>query len=282
MVGHGSAAGTLPGRSFEVDLTFGGVYAGTSFEFSPAVAAHFNEAAARARGVLPHEFVAFSPGTAVSVACPTLPLARPDFIAAYSRLHVVLDGVLDIALRDHPHLFSAHPERHEELRGVPTYLPESLFPEGFLGRSHALELVLDGSRVFGPADRFFHTATSGALFNQIEDAPGRLVLEVRGDLDVLARRGEVVFFTDPAFGEPTAVIQLEEGGASVPLDWHLLGRDRVGDVMLFNEWVAVGVRPRGDRLVLELHFPNRATGLAAALYSGHTRDTAFRPDATVL
>jgi hypothetical protein len=42
------------------------------------------------------------------------------------------------------------------------------------------------------------------------------------------------------------------------------------------------VAPRGERLVLEVHLPNRATGLAAALYSGHTRDTAFRPDATVL
>lgn len=279
---HGSTAGKLPGRSFEVDLTYGGVYAGTSFEFSPAIAAHFNDAAARARGVLPHEFVAFAPGTAVSVACPTQPLPRPDFIAAYSRLHVVLDGTLDIALRDHPHLFSAHPERHDELRGVPTYLPTNLFPAGFLGRSHTVELVLDETHLFGPVERFFHTPTSGALFNQIEDAPGRLVLEVRGDLDVLARRGEVVFFTDPAFGEPTAVTQLDDADAATPLDWHLLGRDRVGDVTLFNEWVAVGVAPRSERLVLEIHFPNRATGLAAALYSGHTRDTAFRADATVL
>jgi hypothetical protein len=52
--------------------------------------------------------------------------------------------------------------------------------------------------------------------------------------------------------------------------------------MLFNEWVAVGIVPRGSPLVLEVHLPNRATGLAAAIYSGHTRDAAFRPDATVL
>lgn len=279
---NGTAVERAHGSTFEVDLTYGGVYAGTSFEFSPAVAEHFNAAAARAHGVLEHEFVPFSPGTAVSVACPTRPLPRPAFVAAYSRLRVVLDGSLEFALRDHPHLFSAHPADHDALRGVPTYLPVSLFPEGFLGRPHSVELMLDQRRVFGPAERFFHTPTTGALFNQIEDAPGALVLEVRGNLEVLARRGEVVFFTDPAFGEPVAVTQLEEGNASIPLDWHLLGRDRVGDVVLFNEWVAVGIQPRAERLVLEARFANRATGLAAALYSGHTRDTAFRADATVL
>jgi hypothetical protein len=268
--------------TIEVDRTFGGVYAGTSFEFSAAAAEHFNEAARRANGVLPAEFVPFSAGTAVSVACPTVPMARPRFVEAYARLRAVFDGDLTVRLADHPHLFSAHPVDIDSIRGVPTYIPVGSFPDGFLGRTHTLELFQDEERIFGPVERFLHTPTSGALFNQIEDAPGALVLEVRGNLDVLAQRGEVVFFTDPAFGEPTAVSQLEEGGATVPLDWHLLGRDRVGDVMLFNEWVAVGVRPRGDRLVIEVRFPNRATGLAAALYSGHTRDTAFRPDATVL
>jgi len=266
----------------EVDLAYGGVYAGTSFEFSPAAAAHFNDAATRANGVLPGEFVPFSAGTAVSVACPAHPMPRPDFIAAYRLLRAVFDGSLEIRLADHPHLFSADPVELDSLRGVPTYLPTSIFPAGFLGRAHTLELYQDETRLFGPAERFLHTPATGALFNQIEDAPGALVLEVRGNLDVLAHRGEVVFFSDPAFGEPAAVSQLEDDGASVPLEWHLLGRDRVGDVMLFNEWVAVGVQPRGDRLVLEVRYPNRATGLAAALYSGHTRDAAFRADATVL
>ena len=52
--------------------------------------------------------------------------------------------------------------------------------------------------------------------------------------------------------------------------------------MVFHEWVAVGVTPRGPTLVIEVHLPNRAIGMAAALYSGHTRDTAFRADAEVL
>src|SRR5262249_43727076 len=129
---------------------------------------------------------------------------------------------------------------------------------------------------------FFHTETSGAVFNQIEDAPGKLVLEVRGDLKVLAMKGEIVFFTDPVFGEPTGVVQLNEDGSASRLDWTMLGHDRTGDVVTFHEWVATGVQPRGSTLVVEVSLPNKATGLAAALYSGHTRDTAFRPDATVL
>jgi hypothetical protein len=92
----------------------------------------------------------------------------------------------------------------------------------------------------------------------------------------------VVFFTDPTFGEPTGVAQLNDDGSSVPLTYTLLGRDYVGDRMLFNEGVVTGVAPRGPTLVLELVFPRPGTGLAAALYSGHTRATAFRADATVL
>jgi hypothetical protein len=42
------------------------------------------------------------------------------------------------------------------------------------------------------------------------------------------------------------------------------------------------VQPRGERLVIEVELPNRASGVAAAFGVGHTRDTAFRHDATVL
>jgi hypothetical protein len=266
----------------EIDMTYGGIYAGSSFEFSPAVAAHFNAAAARASGVMPGEIREFSAGQAFSIACPTKPVPRAQFVAAYQQLRAVLDGETEIVLSDHPRLFSDATHDPSMVRGNPTYIPKSLMPADFFGRKHVLEVFQGDVRIFGPADRFFHTPTSGAVFNQIEDGHGRLVLEVRGDLGVLARHGEVVFFTDPAFGEPTGVTQLDDDGSSRALDWEMLGIDRVGDVTLFNEWVAVGVAPRGERVVLEVAFPNRATGLAAALYSGHTRDTAFRADATVL
>lgn len=265
-----------------VDTTYGGLYAGTSFDFSAAVADHFNAAAARAGGVLPGEFTAFTPGRHVSIACPTVPAPRPAFIDAYTRLRARIDGELEIRLADHPHLFSTGMDDPEMIRGVPTYIPTGLMPPGFFGQTHDVELLQDGISVFGPVERFFHSPSSGAVFDQIEDGHGRLVVEVRGDLAPIEKRGEVVLFTDPAFGDPTAVVQLEEDGSSRAVGWDLLGRDRVGDVELFLEWVAVGIRPTGRSIVLELHFPNPATGLAAALFSGHTRETAFRVDATVL
>lgn len=269
----------------EIDRTYGGVYAGTSIEFSPAMAGHLNAAAGRARGLLDDEFVPFAPLEAVSVACPTRSLPRADFIAAYRRLRVVVDGGrdgLDLRLAEHPHFFSADPDEPGRLRGVPTYLPKTLFPPDFFGRPHQVELRDDGVRVAGPVERFFHDAQSGALFHHVEDAPGGIVLEVRGNLDVLARRGEILFFTDPAFGAPRAVTVLRDDGASVPLEWRMLGRNRIADVELFDEWVATGIEPRGDRLVIEVRLPNRGTGVAGALYAGHTRDTALRPDASVL
>ena len=267
----------------EIDRTYGGVYAGTSFEFSERIADHFNEAGAGAQ-LQPGEFTPFSPGLVFSIACPIIPVPREAFIAAHRQLRAVIDGEHELRLTEYPHIFGDDPRRPTLGfgKGAPTYIPKSVMPDGFFGRMHSIELFQDDASIFGPVDRFFHTETSGAVFNQIEDAPGKLVLEVRGKLDVLAQRGEIVFFTDPAFGEPTSVVQLEEDGSSHALEWRMLGRDRIGDRMVFNEWVAVGVAPRGSALVVEVNLPNRARGLAAALYSGHTRDTAFRADAEVL
>lgn len=140
----------------------------------------------------------------------------------------------------------------------------------------------DGQLIFGPVDRFFHKSSSGAIFNQTEDGHDRLVTEIRGDLFMLEKIGQVVYFTDPRFGEPTSVVQLNDDGSSMPLTYELLGKDYVGDTELFNEGVVLGITPRGPSVLLELSLPCRGTGLAAALYSGHTRATAFRVDATVL
>ena len=267
----------------QIDRTYGGVYAGTSFEFSERIADHFNAAAAAGGELLPGEFTPFSPGLVFSIACPIIPVPREHFIAAHRRFRAVIDGEHEIRLTEHPHIFGDDPNQEPGFgKGAPTYVPKSVLPEGFFGQKHSLELFQGDQLIFGPVDRYFHTETSGAIFNQIEDAPGKLVLEARGKLDVLAQRGEIVFFTDPAFGDPTSVVQVDDDGSSQSLDWRMLGRDRIGDRMVFNEWVAVGVSPRGQSLVIEVHLPNRGKGLAAALYSGHTRDTAFRADAEVL
>jgi hypothetical protein len=268
----------------QIDRTYGGVYAGTSFEFSERIADHFNAAAAAGGELLPGEFTPFSAGLVFSIACPIIPVPREHFIAAHRQFRAVIDGEHELRLTEYPHVFGDDPKQPGLGfgKGAPTYIPKSVMPDGFFGRPHSIELFQGDDSIFGPVDRFFHTETSGAIFNQIEDAPGKLVLEVRGKLDVLAQRGEIVFFTDPAFGEPTQVAQVSESGSSKVLEWRPLGSDRIGNRMVFNEWVAVGVAPSGPSLVVEVHLPNRAVGLAAALYSGHTRDTAFRSDAEVL
>src|SRR3954467_11945058 len=131
----------------EVDLTYGGMYAGTSFDISPQVADHFNAIARRANDVLEGEWVELTPGLKSSFACPTVPMPRADFIRAWNRLHVVLDGKLEFWLHDYPRLFSAHPVDHELYRGVPTYVPKEAFPQGFHGKPHTLELFQDDTRI---------------------------------------------------------------------------------------------------------------------------------------
>jgi hypothetical protein len=265
-----------------IDTKYGGPYAGSSVEVSEAAAQHFNAAAANANGVLPGEYVPFAAGDYFSIACPTVEMERHDFIAAYQQLRAVIDGEVEIVLSEHPRLFSTGLDDPGVIRGVPTYIPKARMVDGFFGRTHQLDVFQGDQRIAGPAERFFHSATSGVVFDQIEDAHGRLIVEMRGDLARLATRGEVVFFTDPAFGEPTGVELVGAEGMAQAIDWDPLGWDRVGDTMLFLEWVAVGVRPTGRSATLEVHFAKAASGLAVALYSGHTRDTAFRVDATVL
>jgi len=267
----------------EVDTTYGGIYAGTSFEFSQDVADHFNGAARRAGHVLPGEYVPFEAGEYFSIACPmAASYPREEFVAAYGQLRARVDGELEFVLADHPRLFSNSTEDWRRIRAVPTYIRKSEVPEGFFGAVHRVELFQGDAPLFGPVERFFHTATSGCVFSHIEDAPGKLVVEVGGNLDALARTRMVVFFTDPVFGEPLGATQVNEDRSIVPLPYTLLGKDHVGDLMLFNEGLVRGVSARESRVVLELYFAQKGTGLAAALYSGHTRDTAFRTDATVL
>jgi hypothetical protein len=265
-----------------IDTKYGGPYAGSSFEISERAAEHFNQVAARATGVLPGEFHDFVAGDYFSIACPTEPMRREAFVKAYQHLRAVIDDEVEIVLSDHPRLFSTGMTDPGIIRGVPTYIPKASMPAGFFGRSHVLEVFQGSERIAGPGERSFHTAGSGVVFDQIEDGHGKLVVELRGDLSPLEKRGEIVFFTDPAFGEPLGVTLVETDGSAQAIDFDLLGWDRVGDTTLFLEWTAVGVHPTGRTAVLELHFGSTGTGLAAALYSGHTRETAFRVDATVL
>ena len=266
-----------------VDTTYGGMYAGTSFEFSQSVADHFNRAAERAGEVLAGEYVRFEPGAYFSIATPMAEsYPREEFVASYQDLWARIDGTTNLRLASYPRLFSNSNADWRRIRAVPTYVPKSELPAEFFGAVHQVELLQGDRPLFGPVPRLFHTPTSGCLFSHIEDGPGKLVVEVVGNLEALERTGTIVVFSDPVFGEPLGVAQVHEDRSVVPLAYTLLGRDHVGDLMVFNEGLVRGVTARGPRVVIELYFRERGTGLAAALYAGHTRDLAFRTDATVL
>ena len=262
------------------NVELGGLHAGTSIEFSRELAAHYNAAAAQASGVIPGEFLEFAAGEYFSIAITWKETPKESFISEYGRLRVVIDGSHEIRLADHPRLFSYSVDDPKLVQGSPTYIQKSHLPSDFFRKSHSVELFHNDSSLFGPVERFFHSPRSGVIYNLIEDAPGKLVLEVQGNFEYLAKRGHVIFFSDPAFGEPTAVVQVESKGMAMPCDWEMLGRDRIGDTALFNEWLA-RVEPLGKSMVIEVSFPNKGRGVAGAIYGGHTRDTAYRVDARV-
>ena len=262
------------------DATLGGLHAGTSIEFSRELAAHYNSARARAGSVLPGEFVEFAAGEYFSIAITWKATPKATFIPEYGRLRIVIDGTHELRLADHPRLFSYLVDQPDLVQGSPTYIPKSLLPADFFRKTHSVEVFHGQNSLFGPVERFFHSPRSGAIYNLIEDGPGKLVLEVQGNFEYIAKRGHVIFFTDPVFGEPTGVVQLEPKGMSMPCAWEMLGRDRIGDVPLFNEWLAK-VEPLGKSLILEVSFAKTGRGLAGAVYGGHTRDLAYRVDARV-
>ncbi len=259
----------------------GGLHAGTSIEFSAALAAHYNAVAAKAPALVPDEFVEFVPGEYSSIAITWKQTPKAAFLPEYGRLRVVIDGSHELRLADHPHLLSFAVDRPDHVQGSPTYIPKSRLPGDFFRKAHTVELFHDEAHLFGPVERFFHSPRSGVIYNLIEDGPGKLVVEVQGNFEHLAKRSHVIFFTDPVFGEPTSVVQLEPKGMAMPCAWEMLGIDRIGDTPIFNEWLA-RVEPRGKTMVLEVSFANPGQGVAGAVYGGHTRDTAYRVDARVL
>src|SRR5262245_58713080 len=163
-----------------IDEKYGGPYAGSSLEISSELADHFNRAARSATGVLDGEFVPFVAAEVFSIGCPIADLDRRSFVAAYQRLRAVIDDEIEITLHDHPRLLSTALADPGLIRGVPTYIPKSLMPDGFFGRTHRLEIFQGDQRIAGPVERLFHSSTSGVMFDQIEDAHGRLIVELRG------------------------------------------------------------------------------------------------------
>ena len=102
----------------------------------------------------------------------------------------------------------------------------------------------------------------------------QLLLE-RGEAGLVDRRAGVAALLPGGVGGAEEARGLLVVAAAAHHD-----RERVEAVGQVGSKSVLG--PDGERLVVEIRLPNRGTGLAVALFSGHTRDTAFRTDATVL
>jgi hypothetical protein len=263
------------------------VYTEWVIEVSPSVAEHFNHEAAVAGNRHPSEWVDFKPGPHLGLSVPLQPLPRNEGLGRYADLQVVIDGSIRLRLGDHPRWMSYRPGDWSQFRGGPTCVPVDRFPEGFFGAFHRVELYDAGERIFGPAERYFHDRSTGAVYRGLRDGPGKLVAEV-DNLDHEALTGHGVnpkslipLLTSPNFGVPLGATMTTASGRQTRHEYQLIGEDLVGDRFLFNEGVIWDIDPEPGRTIIEIDFPQPGRGFACILWGGWSLPGAVLADATV-
>jgi hypothetical protein len=261
------------------------VYTELIVHFSNEVAAFLNGKASAARDLEPGDWVDYEPGDYQVIALPLQPLPMAEGKRRFATLEVEIDG-RRFTLSDFPRFFSSDPYDPTLFRNGPTWLPTRLFEEGFFGRTHQVSVYEGGTKIFGPAERFFASTTSGILYDSFSDGDGMLVAEM-SHASFLNLTGHglnpvplITLWSDPVFGEPTAARQVDEQGVQ-PLTYMLLGRDFVGDRQLFNEGVFTGLRESKGPVRIEVDFPQKGSGLANMMWGGYTGAGGFRASATV-
>jgi hypothetical protein len=263
------------------------VYTTWIVDWSPAVVGHFNRIGAAQQGSRTGVFVPFEPGTYLGLSLPLQPLPIESGVRQYLNLTVVVDERFSFRLGDYPRFPSVVPHRLDLFRGGPTLVPVDRFPEGFFGEYHSVSLLEDGKRIFGPAQRFFPSRESGVRYHSLDDGDGKLVAHLT-NVDLFALSGNGVnpkplipILTDPVFGEPVRATEILPNGERYNLPYQLIGHDYIGDTYIFNEgvlWDIVGTP--GDALI-EIEFPNAASGFACILHGGYSEARANRAGATV-
>lgn len=268
------------------DSRFAGPRFETIVDVSQQVADHLNQMAQEASGLVPGEWVDFTPGLSVSMPLATESVPSPqDQVRLHRKVRLLVDGEVSLPLHDFPRLFSARPSGPKVRRGGPTFFPLSAFPSGTFGQWHSIALYSDDTLIFGPIRRYFHAPGIGPV-RTLGDGEGKLILEINsegslsGEANIL-NPGMVVVFLSGAFGDITRVDQVEDNGTRTPLTCELVGKDYVGDTLIFNESVITLARSDVPRMVVEVFFPNKAAGFAAHVGGGHVDSSAFRADATV-
>ena len=169
------------------------------------------------------------------------------------------------------------------IRGVPTYIPKSLMPEDFFGRKHRLEILQGDQRIAGPVERFFHTVDVGRRLRPDRGRP-RAADRRAARRPLGARRRGATSCSSPI--RPSANRSASASSSLTARRARSTSTCSDGTASATPRCSSSGSPsasiPRAGRRRSSSPSRSRRRGLAAALYSGHTRDTAFRVDATVL
>lgn len=245
----------------------------TTVEVPASTAAFFNAAGERAKGVLPGEHSHFDETDRryVMLAVPAAPMPEAAFLAEFERLEVRVDGSWRIRLADYPRLFSRNLDDPDIIRGVPTIVPEHIFPADFIGSAHDFELLRDGSRIFGPVRWLVPDERSGPIVTAVRGGPGKG--EVTFELEKIDfRLMALVVYLDSRFGDPLSVEQVLPDGQVRPLSVKLVGEDTVGDQRIFREAYLEGFTAGFARnLEVRIRFDHSGEGYFGAVGQAYTR-----------
>ncbi|MDT8320409.1 MAG: hypothetical protein RQ826_07765 [Xanthomonadales bacterium] len=239
----------------------------------PAEAARFyNQAGEQAKGVVEGEHVHFEEKNRryVMIAVPAAPLPKDQFIAEYERLEVLVNGRQRVRLADHPRLFSRNLDDADYIRGAPTFVPEEIFGDDFIGQAHDFELLRDGVRIFGPVRWLVPDERTGPTVAAVKGGPG--IGEVTIELEkVDFRLMALVVYLDARFGDPVSVEQVLPDGQTEPLAIRTVGNDMVGDQEIFREAYLEGFSAGFARnLAVRLRFEQSGEGYFAAVGQTYT------------
>src|SRR5262249_19841317 len=157
------------------------------------------------------------------------PLPRREGLGRYADLVVVIDGSIRIRLGDFPRFMSYRPGDRAQFRGGPTCVPVDRFPAGFFGSFHDVELSAGEERLFGPAPRFFQDRSTGAVYRELRNGPGKLIAEVDNlDREALTGHGVnpkslIPLLTSPNFGVPRGATLTTASGRRSRREYQLIG-----------------------------------------------------------
>lgn len=243
------------------------------FELPASTAKHFNAIAARAGKIPEIEHMHFEEKDQryIMLAIPGNPLPEAKYFEEYKKLEILVDGKQRIKLSEHPRLFSHDKNDYGVIRGTPTIVPLSVFPDDFVGNAHDFELLREGKRIYGPVRWLVPDERTGPIISAVKPGTGKG--EVIFDFEkIYFKLLMVVLYLDARFDDPVSVEQVLPDGTTLPLRIRMVGVDVVGDEEIFREAYVDGFQTGISREVsIRLKFNKSGKGYFAAVGQAYTR-----------